>query len=404
MSRNKRRVSCIISLAVIFAASLTPLTAARKTIYLKPFAVVQGLPAADPAGSLMKDYISEEIIAAGQFTITSDDEVRQVIAAEELKMSLDACYDDACIKKLMESIKTDYIIYGNVSFLDGKFYITAKILDRTSGNIVLARVKTLKFRMRDSMGRCAQALGAFLVDGREDSIREFEQWIAEHETDQAEPVRVIGRKDNILTRASLFRLGYGFSTIADKEVSNLYDSPLANIVLDGFLWRERDRNGNGLDVYMRGTIHMTNWNHDKLAAYKDLNPNIPVTATAPDDDSATLGFLGIGPGVRYIYGSYFKGIQCQGYILAAYQLTLLVSGSQMDYKDGSSVKSAANDIDKTSPKGVVGGVGLEVSFSPAIGAFVELAYGYNQVKAWGKTRNLDGRSVFFGLTLRSSYL
>jgi len=398
--------ACLILLALI---ALPLNAAARKTIYLKPFAVVQGLPAADPSGTLIKDYISEEIIAAGAYTITSDDEVRQVIESEELKMSLDACYDDSCIKKLMESIKTDYIIYGNVSFLEDKFYITAKILDRTSGAIVLARVKTLKFRMRDNMERASKALGEFLVGGKDEKVKEFESWIAQHEADREAPGRtrpeVTGRKDNIITRGALFRLGYGFSTIRDKEVSELYDSPMINLVFDTFLWRGRNRDGNGLDFFIRGTMHMTNWNHDKIAVYKELNPDIPADATAPNDDSSTLGLLGIGPGIRYIKGAYFWGIQCQLYLLAAYQYTVLISGSEVNYTTNvGTMERTKNDIDTSSPVGFVGAAGLEVSFSPFVGAFVEIAYGYNQINAWGKTRNLDGRSMFVGFTLRSSFL
>jgi hypothetical protein len=402
---NALKSSLVLTLFV--AVSALPLhAAARKTIYLKPFAVVQGLPAADPSGTLIKDYISEEIISAGTYTIVSDDEVRQVIASEELKMSLDACYDDSCIKKLMESIKTDYIIYGNVSFLDEKFYITAKILDRTSGTIVLARVKTIKFRKRDNMERGSKALGDFLVEGRDERVKEFESWIVSHETDREQSTRevITGRKDNILTRAALFRIGYGFSTISDSQAGTLYDSPMFNAVFDTFLWRDRNRDGNGFDIFMRATMHATNWNHDKIAQYKELNPDIPATATAPDDTSSTLGFLGMGPGIRFIKGTCFLGVQLQVYVLAAYQYTIRVSGSEMEYKMGDELRGVPNDIDRATPIGCVGAAGLELSFSPYVGAFAELAYGYNQFKAWGKTRNLDGRSVFMGLTLRSSFL
>lgn len=163
----------IIIIFCIFYISLKAF-ASDKTIYIKHFAKSEGFSSTDPIGERLKDYISEVIISKKGYTLTSDEEVRQVMSQEELSMSLDTCYDDTCVKKLMESIRTDYIIYGTVSLEEGRYYITAKMLDRTSGTIKLARVKSLQFKNKNKMKMAATDLANYLMDGKDIEMRHYD--------------------------------------------------------------------------------------------------------------------------------------------------------------------------------------------------------------------------------------
>lgn len=149
-------------------------SAPNKSIYIKSFVVQVGLSKTDPIGERIKDYISEEIISRGGYSLTSDEEVKQVMTQEEIQMSLETCYDDACIKKLMESLRTDYIVYGNVSFEEGRYHITAKMLDRSSGTVKLARVKSLQFKDKNKLKMASADLANYLTEGKEIEMNRYD--------------------------------------------------------------------------------------------------------------------------------------------------------------------------------------------------------------------------------------
>lgn len=157
----------LLTILLLFIISLQLNAAGKKSIYIRTFKTGQGLKAEDPVGERIKDYISEVISESGDYTIISDDEVKQIIEQEELQMAVDACSDEECIKTLMKSLRTDYIIYGTVSILGGKYHLTAKIIDRAGDTIKLARVKTLIFRDENKMRMASVDLARYLTDGRE---------------------------------------------------------------------------------------------------------------------------------------------------------------------------------------------------------------------------------------------
>jgi hypothetical protein len=171
------KLKCIYTIIVLQLAWLlaSPLFAAVKTIYIKPFTMIEGFKRTDPVGNLVKDYVSEYIIEnfKNKYAIISDDEVRQVLAHEELRMTLDACYDDACMKQLMKSIKTDYMIYGTVSFTAGKHIITIKMLDRSGGDVRVGRVKTLDFKNRLKLKMASKDLAAYVISGKEIDMENY---------------------------------------------------------------------------------------------------------------------------------------------------------------------------------------------------------------------------------------
>lgn len=89
-------------------------------------------------------------------------------------MSVEVCYDDACIKKLMESLQTDFIIYGTVSFEENHYNITAKMLDRSTGQVKLARVKSLRFKDKDKFKMASLDLANYLVAGKDIDMKRYD--------------------------------------------------------------------------------------------------------------------------------------------------------------------------------------------------------------------------------------
>jgi hypothetical protein len=401
MNNYRILLSLVLFWVLILASNIF---AEKKAIYIKPFGLVQGLPANDPAGNHIKDYISEKIIEQGTFFITSDDEVRQVIAQEELRMSLDGCYDDACIKKLMENIKTDYIVYGTVSIVDGLFYVTAKILDRSSGRIELSRVKTLKFRNRDHLEDVSKIIGIYLITDDNSAIQKFEAEEKEREyawkENEGRGDTVVGRRKNIETRSSLFRIGYGRPSMDSSTIKNgmtIESAPSEKpfeVMLDWFPLTFRSSRGNGFDIMIRGSIRDFGAGAQKNLVNKKLvlkDQTVPVIAEY--DLEAIGGFLG----GRYITGFYNLGILWQMYAGGAYQYLQIKEdasppqgGAVMPYE------LEANTY------GMVGFLGVEIGLSPNFAVFLECSYGRHPV-GYAKV-NMEGFSYQGGIALRTSFL
>lgn len=156
-----------VTLVLLLIIINSPVSSAElKSIYIKEFSIDQGLKYDDPAGKRIKDYISEVIVDEGGYTIISDDEVKQILKQEEIKMAIDSCDDDACIKKLMKSLRTDYIIYGNIGHDKKNYHVTAKILDRAGETVKLARIKSLTFKDYDKIKMASVDLARYLINGK----------------------------------------------------------------------------------------------------------------------------------------------------------------------------------------------------------------------------------------------
>jgi hypothetical protein len=398
---NKVMASSIVTPVLLLLLAL-PSLAEKKAIYIKPFGIVQGIPLTDPAGSHIKDYISEKIIEQGTYFITSDDEVKQVIAQEELKMSLDACYDDACIKKLMENIKTDYIVYGTVSNVDGLFYITAKILDRSTGRIELARVKTIKFRERDYLEDVSKALGAFLVTGDTSGITRFEDEEKEREhafrANEGKGVVVAGRRKNIETRSTLLRVGYGrpsiVSSTMDKGMAQSTIAPEdANMeTIDWFPVTFRSLRGNGFDIMLRLT-HRDFGTATNLVNKRMVLKDKTIPAIKEYDIQVMGGFLG----GRFIGGFYRLGMLWQGYAGLAVQYLKVAELAQPPNGPG-----VHNYSVEEASYGYVGFAGIELAITPNFAIYIEASRG-NHAVGYAKV-NIEGFAYSGGVTLRTSFL
>lgn len=397
---KKRMKLTFISLLIFCTLSPVPLRAALQTIYIKPFAIVQGVAETDPIGNQAKDYIAEYIIEKGGYTIISDDEVKQVINQEELEMSLTGCYDDACIKKLMQSIKTDYIIYGTVSYIENKYYVTAKILDRTSGTVILSRIKTIKFVNRDTVGIASKAVGEYLITGDDTALKNID------ELDKM-PVLKKGRREIMVSKYPILKIGLGGS-LYNKDLKEEWEAPfgtnkpytLNQVNVDLFLFRGRYNESAGCDIFIRGL--------GKVYEHKEFTPSefkkasgLPIVPILPSDNyDGELLLLGGDIGMRYINGIYKFGIHWQGYVFLAYQRLFMIEESyNIDAEIDLRVKGRNTDYSPSN--GAAAGIGGEIGLLSSLGLFFEVNYGYSPVEMNDKKINVDGFNLIYGISFRA---
>ncbi len=224
---------------------------------------------------------------------------------------------------------------------------------------------------------------------------------------KSEPVKEItGRKENILNSASRIRFALGvYQDFTDEDLNEIYSRRQAPFpcFVEVDIWRNRDEKGNGLDIFTRMTVKGFNWDRGKFEKFKSFNKDIPSSASVAKDDTNSYTFLhyGFSGGARYITGVYMGGILWQGYASLAYQFIQTVEDKIMIDISGNSKTTQGKSY--TSPIGILGGAGIEISFSSYVGIFTEITMGYNPVNMWGKTRNIEGVSVYYGATLRTSY-
>lgn len=164
----------LLTFFLLIIISMPLAAVSNKSIYIKAFTAGDGMKTRGSIGEHIKDYISEIISERSGYTIISDDEVKLIIKQEELHLAIDSCSDEACIKTLIKSLSTDYIIYGTIDYLGGKYYITAKIIDRAGDTIKIVRVKTLVFRDENKIRMASADLARYLTDGRDIDMERYE--------------------------------------------------------------------------------------------------------------------------------------------------------------------------------------------------------------------------------------
>lgn len=153
----KRYIITIINIFLFISITY----AEERIIYIKPFSVVGSVSLSPAIGMHAKDYITEVILSKGGYIIISDEEVTKVLEHEQIKMLVDTCDDDSCMKKMMEKIDADYILYGNISKEKNNFIITTKLLDRRTGS--LSKLKTLEVSEETMLKPAFRDIGLFLA-------------------------------------------------------------------------------------------------------------------------------------------------------------------------------------------------------------------------------------------------
>jgi hypothetical protein len=202
------------------------------------------------------------------------------------------------------------------------------------------------------------------------SANEFKMLKSEIETiskKKSEPASAkITRKEDIMSRESLIRLGLTGAAPLFNTTSGFADNwlgPFRGSTLDIFLWRERNQQNSGFDIFTRGMInHYTNVKPSALGYATPAYDTVKFSSITFEDSEITQ--FSAGPGLRYINGVYAGGILWQGYFSFYYQYSYVsfASSYQAILTIGSGWESIWDDHKMTS-HGFAGGI-----------AFAELRY------------------------------
>ena len=384
-----------------------------KTIFIMSFNKIEGISPADPIGNDIKDFISEIFVDSGRYSLMSMDEAKEVIEQTE---KLQACTTDACMKDLIRSIKTDCLLYGNVMKVKGRYMVYAKMLERVRGRSVvrMRRGRQVVFPDRRYIERASHTLArAMLIrdtDKSSEIISDFKDFVAQEEERLS---RAEKKREKMVTdtdrwcenyrseqkRSPLVRAGYGgFGLVRfhDTRLDSYYDGGGQSVFMDFFFRRARDIDGDGVDLYFRGSwkfFTMTDAGLGRVA--EDFISGEPFEKRpgyyhAVPDSPATMDLFSMSAWVRFVTSFHFIGEIWSLYL----PLGIRCSYLKEEYT------AAGSDFSKTFiGLGGCAGAGLEISLFPHIGIFAEGIYGFTP--AGDSSANIDGLQVLYGITLRT---
>ncbi len=406
-----------LTMAALTAALLLGLAAmpdgaqarGAKLVYIQDFVMEEGFPATDTVGKDIKNLLVEVFQAKTSYEITEDQTVEAVLEEEQRAQGLNKCSDEACMRALMERIDSELMVYGRVKKVDGKFHITAKMLDRSTGVARLSRIRTLKFKYEDMFERAIRALGLYLVSGDNDAVEKFNEKVNDREENeelilktseienkmqekrlQAEKkVREAAEewKTSMLSRSPQLRVGYGaLVTTKEPEFDKYYKDRSAYFVDLIVRMNTRVEAVPKYDMYYRlfyKGMRMSDSSVEGGIMFED-----PVTKGKAD-------MYGADWGLRVRWGTYFMMTSFDFYVLGAVRGQYYREEAPDPLDAKKTLKIELYSI------GGYGGAGVEVAFFKNLGFFVEFNTGYTPVG--DKKANLEGNQLYCGVTLRSDY-
>ncbi|MEW6528044.1 MAG: hypothetical protein AB1444_15415 [Spirochaetota bacterium] len=208
------------------------------------------------------------------------------------------------------------------------------------------------------------------------------------------------REQNLKWRAPFIRFGYSnLGIYINSDIKDAYsEGRNLNAIVDIFPWRFRNEGGNGFDAMMRVRF---------VGSYDEIDPSDQRTQamlklyqiTIEEKYESKLNLGQICGGARYAYTMYY-GILIQPYVYGLLQLYLF----HEEIKIESLNSDLINENVSASKLGYQVGAGVDFGITSYVGLFIEGMYSYIGAKFKdGKTRNVDGYYIYYGVTWRTSY-
>ncbi len=417
---NYKMFSCIFALTVFMVGNQSLYAglfgdsrdkqSRSKMVYVRDFNIEEGYAANDQIKYRVREIIQEVFQRDNRYEITADDDIAVVIEQEEKAMSIAKCTSDACIRKLMEKINAEVVVFGRVRKINDYTYITARYMDRSSGVPRVSKIRTIKYRHDDYLEKGVRALGEYLVTGDDDSIDDFMDSVYNREEEERyrerrdeERKRVSDnenryremvvraaeeRRMQIVSRSPQLRFGYAFyHSIADEKVDQYFT----------------EQSGFFLDWIIRITDDVNEpfkWDYFTRFFYKrfqmndaSLDPNGLVGKDVVSPSEASM--YGFDMGFRFKTGRYFMMTAFDLYVLGAARYQHYTEKAPDTFDKSNEIEVSFHSL------GLYAGAGVEMAFFQNVGIFVEYNIGYTPV---GDSEiNVEGHQVYGGVTLRTTY-
>ena len=131
--KNKLTFILIFLSVILFGnGSLVANSDMKITVSVLEFKVQGNIPLKD-AGKIVSEQIESNLVKTGNFLVTERALLNKIL--EEQKLSAVGMVDDKTAVRLGKLCGAQKIITGTVSGISGKYYISAKIIDTTTGEI-----------------------------------------------------------------------------------------------------------------------------------------------------------------------------------------------------------------------------------------------------------------------------
>jgi hypothetical protein len=200
-------------------------------------------------------------------------------------------------------------------------------------------------------------------------------------------------KEKLISGSPRFRIGIGVSG-AESDYTKLAQKKGTILNLDIFLYRMRNEQGNGFDFFSRGLIKIYADIQDVEMSSNDaneiFNPKNGISSNSPVYFTE-WSQVSLGVGLRYARNLSLIGFRWQGYLLGYFQYSMFRAHLLINNYD--------TLIDSTS-RGLVAGVGLEMTLSPGFGLFLETTMGYSPFTT---SKNAESQSIILGMSWRTSH-
>jgi hypothetical protein len=338
------------------------------------------------------DLLRSEIVDTGRFDVLERSQIDQILKEQSFQQT--GCTENACAVQMGKLLSAKKVLLGEVNKLGAGTLITVRIVDVEKG--IADYSMSEKAKSIDDIEYATKKLVNNLVlriTGRGRSVEETSAFAA-YEKKKADEEKIEKKM-----RSPILRFGGNFGKGSDGFSSIPLQNELltnANAMIDIMIYRMRNEEANGFDLFTRGGLqHRVTTEHTIAELYQAYG----VLGSSDNQEMNQLDYwrTNLGIGVRYAYGFFALDTSIQGYAMG------MVEYSTYSFSFLYSTATAENNYPMSATYtsfGALCGAGIEIGKND-FGIFIEFTYGYNSVGP--KNLNLEKGKAYFGATWRTSY-
>jgi len=132
----------LFALTAIWHAGHNAGAAGKPTIFIKNLVAGKGVNAGD--ASKLSKLIEETVINMGKYDVMSQDQVKELFETAAKQQMMD-CNSEACLRQIMSTTQTDYIIYGDILKEENEYVVSVKLMERRRGGDAVVTGSSTRF-------------------------------------------------------------------------------------------------------------------------------------------------------------------------------------------------------------------------------------------------------------------